>query len=423
MSGFIGLGQDEVTRADQLIPVDTHLAAILAMLPTPEPIELRTADGLGLILAATATSSVTLPSADNSSMDGYALVADDLTAATRAQPVRLAVIGEMVAGSSEALTVARGTCVRIMTGAPIPPGADAVVPVELTLARDEADGDHVAFHRPARAGDNIRHAGEDLVPDQELVAAGRRLAPADIALLSAAGVARVVCIPAPRVVIMSTGDELVSADREPGPGRIRDSNGPMLAAMVRATGGVPFATGAIPDDHAALTEAFESNLGHADLFVCTGGASAGTRDLLADVIAALGEVHAVKVAMRPGMPQIRGRIGPTPVIGLPGNPVSSFVSFEVFVRPAIRALQGRRDVHRPTVVARAAEPLHAPSHKRGYVRVRLARDGASWTVRPTGAQGSHLISSIAQADGLAIIPEAVTEIRVGDEVRVMLLVD
>lgn len=419
MSGFVGRGQDEVTPADQLTSVDAHLAAILAMLPTPQPIELRTADGLGLILAETATCSITLPAADNSSMDGYALVADDLSAASRAQPVRLSVTGEVLAGSDEMPTVARGTCVRIMTGAPIPPGADTVVPVELTLE----DGGDVTFHLPAREGDNIRRAGEDLVPDQELVAAGRRLAPADVALLSAAGIARVVCIPAPRVVIMSTGDELVPADREPGPGRVRDSNGPMLAAMVRATGGVPFVTGAIPDDHAALTEAFESNLGHADLFVCTGGASAGTRDLLADVIGRLGEVEAVKVAMRPGMPQIRGRIGSTPVIGLPGNPVSSFVSFEVFVRPAIRALQGRRDVHRPTVVARAVEPLHAPSHKRGYLRVRLARDGASWTVRPTGAQGSHLITSIAQADGLAVVPEAVTEVRVGDEVRVMLLVD
>jgi molybdopterin molybdotransferase len=419
VSGFVGRGQDEVTPADQLIPVEEHLEAILAMLPTPEPIELRTADGLGLILAETATCSVSLPSTDNSAMDGYAVVADDLTTASRAEPVRLVVSGEVVAGSSELPTVARGACVRIMTGAPIPPGADAVVPVEVTV--DDEDG--VEFHLPVRAGEHIRRAGEDLVPGQELVAAGRRISPADVALLSAAGISRVVCLPAPRVVIMSTGDELVPADREPAPGRIRDSNGPMLAAMVRATGGIPFVTGAVPDDHAALTEAFESNLGHADLFVCTGGASAGTRDLLADVIGALGEVQAVKVAMRPGMPQIRGRIGSTPVIGLPGNPVSSFVSFEVFVRPAIRALQGRRDVHRPTVVARAAEPLRAPAHKRGYLRVRLARDGASWSVRPTGAQGSHLITSIAQADGLAVVPEALTEVRVGDEVRVMLLVD
>jgi molybdopterin molybdotransferase len=421
MSGFVGLGQDEVTPADQLIAVEAHLEAILAMLPVPEPIELRTADGLGLILAETATCDVILPAHDNSAMDGYAVISDDLSAASRAVPVRLSVVGEVVAGSPETPTVARGTCVRIMTGAPLPPGADTVVPVELTVAED--DGATVLFHLAPRHGDNVRHAGEDLVPGRELVAAGRRIAPADVALLSAAGVTRVVCLPAPRVVIMSTGDELVAADREPGPGRIRDSNAPMLAAMVKATGGVPFVTGAVPDDHDALREAFESNLGHADLFVCTGGASAGTRDLLADVIGGLGEVQAVKVAMRPGMPQIRGRIGATPVIGLPGNPVSSFVSFEVFVRPAIRALQGRRDVHRPTVVARASEPLLAPAHKRGYVRVRLAREGAGWTVRPTGAQGSHLISSIAQADGLAIVPEAVTEVRVGDEVRVMLLVD
>ena len=420
MSRFVGHGQDEVTPADQLTPVEEHLDAILAMLPKPEPIALRTADALGLVLSETAVCEVTLPATDNSAMDGYALVADDLAAATRAQPVRLAVTGEVVAGAGALPAVARGTCVRIMTGAPVPPGADAIVPVELTVAEE---GDRVAFHLPARVGDNIRRAGEDLVPGTELVAAGRRVAPADVALLTAAGVTSVVCIPAPRVVIMSTGDELVPADRQPEPGRVRDSNGPMLAAMVRATGGVPFVTGAIPDDHDALREAFESNIGHADLFVCTGGASAGTRDLLADVIAELGEVAAVKVAMRPGMPQIRGRIGVVPVIGLPGNPVSSYVSFEVFVRPAIRALQGRRDVHRPTVVARAVEPLRAPAHKRGYLRVRLARDGAGWTVRPTGAQGSHLITSIAQADGLAVVPEAVTEVRVGDEVRVMLLVE
>jgi molybdopterin molybdotransferase len=419
VSGFVGRGQDEVTPASEMTSVEAHLEAILAMLPQPEPIELRTGDGLGLILAEAATCTVTLPSTDNSAMDGYAVVADDLVTASRAQPVRLAVVGEVVAGSYEQHTVARGSCVRIMTGAPIPPGADAVVPVELTVGDERS----VEFHLPARVGDNVRRAGEDLVPGQPLVAAGRRLAPADVALLSAAGISRVVCVPAPRVVIMSTGDELVPADREPGPGQVRDTNGPMLAAMVRATGGLPFITGAVPDDREALIEAFESNLGHADLFVCTGGASAGTRDLLAGVIGELGEVHAVKVAMRPGMPQIRGRIGSTPVIGLPGNPVSSFVSFEVFVRPAIRALQGRRDVHRPTVVARAIEPLHAPAHKRGYLRVRLARDGASWTARPTGAQGSHIISSIAQADGLAVVPDAVTEVRVGDEVRVMLLVD
>jgi len=420
MSAFVGLGRDQVTHAEDLTSVEEHLAAILAMLPQPESIELRVADSLGLVLAETVVSSVTLPSVDNSAMDGFAVASEDLAAATRDAPVSLPVAGELPAGVIELPELARGTCVRIMTGAPIPPGADAVVPVELTTS--SAD-DEVLMHLPVRQGENIRRAGDDLVPGHELVAAGRRLAPADVGLLAAAGVSRVRCVPAPRVVIMSTGDELVPSDREPEPGRVRDSNGPMLAAMVRATGGLPFVTGAVPDDADALAEAFESNRGHADLFVCTGGASVGTHDLLAGVIAGLGEVHAVKVAMRPGMPQIRGRIGATPVLGLPGNPVSAFVSFEVFVRPAIRALQGRRDVHRPTVVATVAEPLSAPPHKRGYVRVRLNREDGRWAARPTGAQGSHVISSIAQADGLAIVPEAVTDLRVGDEVRVMLLVD
>jgi molybdopterin molybdotransferase len=419
MNRFIGLDRDQVTLPGELISVEAHLEGILASLPIPEPIELRVADGLGLVLAEPATCDVTVPAQDNSAMDGFAVIVEDLADASRANPVQLPVIGEVVAGSDGVPTVVRGTCVRIMTGAPIPPGATAVVPVELT----GGGGDQVSFHLPVRLGENIRHAGEDLVPGLQLVAAGRRLAPADVALLSTAGVARIRCVPAPRVVIMSTGDELVPADQEPGPGRIRDSNTPMLSAMVRATGGIPFATGAVADSHSALVEAFESNRGHADLFVCTGGASAGTRDLLAEVIAELGEASAVKVAMRPGMPQIRGRIGSTPIIGLPGNPVSAYVSFEVFVRPAIRALQGRRDVHRPTVVARAAEPITAPPHKRGYVRVRLTRDGGGWSAVPTGAQGSHLISSIAQADGLAIVPELVEEVRVGDEVRVMLLVE
>jgi len=419
MNRFVGLDRDQVTLPGELVSVDDHLTGILSSLPVPDPIELRVADGLGLVLAEAAICQVTVPASDNSAMDGYAVVAEDLAQASREAPVNLPVIGEVVAGSEVTPSIVPGTCVRIMTGAPIPPGASAVVPVELT----GGGGQQVSFHLPVRLGENIRHAGEDLVPGTELVTAGRRLGPADVALLSAAGVARVRCVPAPRVVIMSTGDELVPADHVPGPGQVRDSNTPMLSAMVRAAGGIPFATGAVVDSHSALVEAFESNRGHADLFLCTGGASAGTRDLLAEVIAELGEASAVRVAMRPGMPQIRGRIGATPIIGLPGNPVSAFVSFEVFVRPAIRALQGRRDVHRPTVIARAAEPIGAPPHKRGYVRVRLTRADGGWSAVPTGAQGSHLISSIARADGLAIVPELVEEIRVGDEVRVMLLVE
>jgi molybdopterin molybdotransferase len=416
---FTGHGRAEVTTADELTSVEDHLAAILESLPTPEPIELRLMDALGLVLAEDVVSRVTLPPFPNAAMDGYAVVAADLADASVEHPVELPVVGEILAGADSLPAVSPGRVVRIMTGAPLPSGADAVVPVETTSGGQS----QVAFHRTAEAGLNVRSPGEDLSPGQPLVDKGRRLAPPDVGLLSAAGVTRVTCYPPPRVVVMSTGDELVAATEEPGPGRIRDANGPMLTAMVRAAGGIPFSAGIVPDDRKALMYAFDTNRGHCDLFVCSGGASAGTRDLLPDVIGAMGEVSTAKVAMKPGMPQILGRIGDTPVLGLPGNPVSAFVSFEEFVRPAIRRLQGRRDVQRPTVYATAAEPMSSPPHKRSFLRVRLAREGTGWVASPTGAQGSHVITSIARADGLAVIPENVTQVAPGDEVRVQLLVD
>lgn len=419
MTRFVGLGRAEVTTPDEMTSVEDHLAAIIAMLPRPEPIELRLGDALGLVVAEDVRCEVVVPAFDSSAMDGYAVVAADLDAASPTAPVELTVVGDVVAGGGELPSVGRGTCVRIMTGAQVPRGADTVVPVEVTVG----GGETATFLGPVPPGANVRRAGEDLTPGVPLLRVGKRMGPAEVAILSTAGITRVTCIPAPRVVVLSTGDELVRADEVPAPGQVRDSNGPMLAAMVRAAGGLPFTTGIVGDSVAALTEAFEMNRGHADLFVVSGGASAGTRDLLPDVLASIGEGVAVKVAMRPGMPQVRGLVHGTPVVGLPGNPVSAFVSFEVFVRPALRYLQGRRDTQRPTVVARAVEPMSAPPHKRGYVRVRLARGPAGWEARPTGGQGSNLVSSIAAADGLAIVPEAVTDVRVGDEVRVLLLVE
>ena len=419
MTRFVGHGRDEVTRAEELISVEEHLQAILDSLPQPDPIELTTLDSLGLVLAADVVSETTLPSFANAAMDGYAVVAADLEGATVDAPARLPVGGEVVAGATETPEVRPGRAVRIMTGAPLPPGADAVVPVETT---SDAGGE-VAFHKAVAAGDHVRRPGEDLESGQVLLTAGRRVQPADIGLLSAAGIPRVLCVPPPRVVILSSGDELVQAAREPGPGKIRDSNGPMLSAMVRAAGAIPFTTGIVPDDRKALMYAFDTNLGHADLFVCTGGASAGTRDLLPDVIGAMGEAHTAKVAMRPGMPQIRGKIGQTPVIGLPGNPVSAFVSFEVFVRPAIRHMQGRRDLSRPVVTATATDELTGAPNKRHFVRVRLSRGEGGWSAAPTGPQGSHVITSIAAADGLALVPEDRDTITPGEQVRVQLLVD
>lgn len=419
MSGFVGHGRGEVTDLTELISVEEHLEALLALLPTPDPIELRLADALGLVLADAVASEVTVPAFANSAMDGYAVIARDTRMATVDKPVRLAVDGEVAAGVQDLPTVRPGRSVRIMTGAPLPLGADAVVPVETTSTM----GVDVGIHRVVERGANIREPGEDLQPGQRLLARGRRLGPADLGVLAAAGVSRVRCVAPPRVVVISSGDELVPADQDPLPGQVRDVNGPMLAAMVRAAGAVPFSAGIVRDDRKALRYVLDTSLGHADLLVCTGGASAGTRDLLPEVIGSLGEVATAKVAMKPGMPQIRGRIAGCPVIGLPGNPVSAFVSFEVFVRPVIRSLQGRRDVQRPIVEAIAAEPLRSSPGKRSFLRVRLAREGDRWLAKPTGSQGSHVVSSIARADGLAVIAEDVLEVPAGEPVRVHLLVE
>ncbi len=420
MTTFEGLGRSDVVTSDEMVSVEDHLAGILELVHTAEPIDLRLVDALGLVIAQDVVSEVSIPAFPNSAMDGYAVSSADLAHASPEAPVTVQVVGEIVAGEAAPVEVAPGSAARIMTGAPLPVGSDAVVPVEVTSSSGPGD---VTFRAPVERGRHVRWPGEDLKPGQPLIARGRRVTPAEIAVLATAGVTRVTCVPPPRVVTISTGNELVRAESEPGPGQIRDSNGPMLTTMVRAAGGLPFSAGIVPDDRRELIHAFDTNSGHADLFVCTGGASAGTLDLMPDVIAALGEVWKVKVAMRPGMPQIRGRIGGVPVIGLPGNPVSAFVSFEVFARPAIRRLQGRRDVARPTVTATVTEALTAPEGKRGYSRVRLRRDGARWLATPTGPQGSHVTSSIAAADGLAIVPEHLTEIPVGETVTVQLLLD
>ncbi len=418
MNDFVGRGRHDVVTASEMVSVEDHLAALLALLPRTDPIELRLLDAIGLVLAEDVVSRVSLPAFVNSAMDGYAVVAADIAGATVDAPVTLEAVGEVTAGAEAGPAVSPGRCVRIMTGAPLPAGADAVVPVETTSGERE-----VAFHRAYPAGANIRTVGEDLAPGQPLVAAGRRITPADVALLANAGETRVPCNPPPRVVVLSTGDELVPADDTPGPGQIRDGNGPMIAALVRQAGATPFSGGIVRDDRKALMYALDSNLGHADLVVCTGGASAGTRDVLPDVIGALGEVQTAKVAMQPGMPQILGRVRDVPIVGLPGNPVSAFVSFEVFVRPALRTMQGRRDVARPRVRAEVTERLTSPPDKRSFLRVRLAHSEGRWTAASTGGQGSHLVSSIALADGLAIVPEDVTEVAPGTQVDVQLLVD
>lgn len=420
MSGFTGHGRDEVTDPSELVSVDTWRDLIVGDLEALSPIELRIHDSLGLVLAADVVSHEPLPPFANSAMDGYAVRAADIASASVDDPVHLSVDGEVAAGADTLPQVAEGAAVRIMTGAPVPPGADTVVPVETTSIAGDGG---VRIHRAWSRTSNVRTVGQDVTAGQQLLNAGHRVRAADIGLLAAVGASRVAVRPAPRVVILSTGDELVSSDRRPGAGQIRDANGPMLGALVRQAGGLPYSAGIVADDMKALMYALDSNLGHADLFICTGGASAGVYDHVAEVIGRLGKVRAQKVAVKPGKPQIYGRIGDTPVFGLPGNPVSAFVSFELFVRPAIRKLQGRADVARPQVQAVLAAPLTSSPDRRSYDRVRLTRKDGRWTATPTGHQGSHVLTSVVAADGLAEVPEHVTRLEAGDKVTVHLLVE
>jgi molybdopterin molybdotransferase len=420
MTAFEGRGRSVVTDPSELLSVDRYREFVFRALPRPSPIQMRIGDALGLTLAEDVYAEEALPAFANSAMDGYAVRAQDVAAATQDDPVEVEVVGEAAAGANAAtLHVGEGQAVRIMTGAPLPSGADAVVPVELT----SGSGSRVSIHVAHDAGANIRPVGDDVTRGRLLAKAGTRLGPGHIGLLTAVGSAVVQCFPTPRVVVISTGDELVGGQRDLGPGQIRDSNGPMLAAMVRQAGGAAYAVGPIRDDRGALVSAIEENLGHADMVLLSGGVSAGAHDHVEDVVRQLGDVAKFKVAMKPGMPQVVGRIRGVPVLGLPGNPVSAFVSFEVFVRPALRVLQGRRDLLRPLVTAALTEEVRSPEHKRTYLRVRLARDDGRWVATPTGSQGSHAITSIADADGLAEIPEDLTSMAAGELVRVHLLVE
>jgi molybdopterin molybdotransferase len=352
-------------------------------------------------------------------MDGYAVRYDDVAAASEDHPVLLPVIGDIAAGSGGVYTINSGLCVRIMTGAPLPAGADAVVPVEWT------DGGvaRVRIDRAPWPGQNIRRAGEDVVAGETVLTAGTGLGAAQIGLLAALGKPRVRVRPKPRVVVFSTGNELVDVGVEPGPAQINESNSYTLTAAARECGAIAYRIGIVPDDRVRLLSMIEDQLVRADLVVTTGGVSAGAYDTVKEVLSRLGTVEFTKVAMQPGMPQGFGTIGPdsTPIFTLPGNPVSAFVSFEVFVRPAIRRMLGVQQMYRQLVRATLTEGITKSEGKRAYVRGRIeVREGA-YTVAPVGGMGSHLVADLALANAFIVVPEHVTSVPAGATVSVMML--
>jgi len=400
-------------------PVEAHLARVLAAIRPVEPARLVLEAAEGAVLAADAAAATPLPSFDNSSMDGYAVHAADIAAATAEAPVTLRVTGQIPAGDTRAVTVAPGTCVRIMTGALMPAGADTVVPVELT----DAGTDRARFSQPVPKGFSIRRRGDDVAEGDVLLPAGTRLGPAQIALLAASGHGSVLARAAPRVAVIATGNELSEPGSPLVPGQIWESNSYMLAAAVRQAGGSATRHRAA-DDPATVLALIGELAAQADLLITSGGVSMGGEH---DVVKAAlsgggaGTLTFRKVAMQPGMPQGFGVVGPdqTPILTLPGNPVSAFVSFWLFGRPALDALQGRAPQPVPPRRARLAGPVRSPQGRRSFLRGLLSPDEA--TVTPLTGQGSHQLGALARADALIVVPEEVTAMAAGEVADVISL--
>ncbi len=398
-------------------PVETHLAEVLAAIRPLRPARLGLEAAGGAVLAETTTAQGPLPPFDNSSMDGYAVHASDVAAAAAGAPVTLPVTDQIPAGDSRILTLAPGTCARIMTGALLPGGADAVVPVEWTSGGTE----RVQFYQPVPKGNALRRRGDDVAAGDELLPTGTRLGPAQIALLAASGHGSALVRAAPRVAVIGTGNELTEPGTPLPPGRIWDSNSYMLAAAVRQAGGVAVRHRA-SDDPRAVLALIEEQAASADLLITSGGVSMGGEH---DVVkAALGGHAAMtfrKVAMQPGMPQGIGVVGVdrTPILTLPGNPVSAYVSFCLFARPALDALLGLPPGRLPQTRAALTAAVRSPEGKRSYLRGVL--DAQSGTVTPFTGQGSHQLGALALANALIVVPEPVASMKAGETADVMSL--
>ena len=399
--------------------VDEHLALILERIPELPAYDQPLLETLGLPAVEDVVSPLSLPVFDNSAMDGYAVVFRDVAEATPDRPVHLPVVGEIAAGQTQIFAMSPGTAVRIMTGAPIPTGCTTVVPVE-----DTDDGvAKVLIHRAPREGAHIRRAGEDVKKGDVVLRAGERIDARRAGLLASVGIGRIPARPRPRVVVMSTGSELVEPGEPLGRDSIYDANSYLLAAAVRQAGAIAYRVSASPDDPETFIEALTDQLVRADVVVTSGGVSKGTHDVVKEALSQLGTVDFREVAMQPGKPQGFGVIGEddTPIFTLPGNPVSSYVSFEAFVLPAIRKLMGRTPYSRPTTRARLTHPISSPEGRRQFVRGAYEVDRGGPFVSPVGGHGSHLIGDLAGSNAFIVVPEDVTSVTAGEQVQVTLL--
>ncbi|HOG47025.1 MAG TPA: molybdopterin molybdotransferase MoeA [Anaerolineae bacterium] len=407
-----------------LMEVEQARQEILAQMRTLEPEQVPLLEALGRTLAEEIAAGADIPPFDNSAMDGYAVRAADVADATLEQPVALQVIATLAAGEAPGVAVQPQTAIRIMTGAPLPPGADAVVPFEDT-DEGSAGAEHgrVRIASAVRSGANVRQAGEDVRRGEVVLRPGTVLRPAEIGLLASLGRPRVAATRRPRVAVIATGDELVDIDAPLGPGQIRNSNGYANAAQVLRYGGTPLLLPIARDTMTAVTARIEEGIARgADLFLTSGGVSVGDYDLVKRVLHDLGQIDFWRVRMQPGKPMAFGGIRGVPLIGLPGNPVSAMVVFEQFARPAIFKMLGRRRLRTPEIEATLLDDAKAYADRVRFLRAIVTVDVAGhWTARLTGPQGSGVLSSMVRANGLAIIPKHAGKVPAGTKVWVQML--
>jgi molybdopterin molybdotransferase len=402
---------------DSLVSVEEHRERILAAIHPLPAFDQPLMEAFGLSAAEDVHAAVALPGFDNSAMDGYAVAHADVSSASEESPVHLPVVGEIGAGQASLLVVSPGTAVKIMTGAPVPAGADSVVPYEWT----DRGVANVVISRAPELGQHVRPKGQDVSEGDLLVHAGTVLGARQIGLLAAVGRASVRSRPRPRVVVLSTGSEL----REPGSALGRDSiydgNSFLLAAAARQAGAIAYRVGIIPDQPRAFLGALNDQLVRADLVITSGGVSMGDYDVVKEALSPLGTVWFGGVAMQPGKPQGFGTVGEdaVPIVTLPGNPVSSYISFEQFVLPAIRRMMGRTPYTRPEADAMLTHGLRSPDGRRQFARGVLSVVDGRLAVTPVGQQGSHMIGDLAESDSLIVVPEDVTWVEAGETVTVL----
>jgi molybdopterin molybdotransferase len=414
-----------------MLNVEEALDKILSFVTVLEMEEKPILDCLGQVLAVDMYAPFDVPPADNSAMDGYAVRAASIVSASHKQPKILHVIGELPAGFVTDLKVEMGTAIRIMTGAPIPRGADAVVPFEDTDEEERRNSPglktEIGICSDLKAGSNIRRSGEDVIKDELVMRKGKLLFPADIGVFASIGKGKVSVIRRPLVGILATGNEVVDVNQSLSPGKLYNSNSYSLAAQVLRYGGIPKLLGIAQDNVEQLTSAIRRGL-DCDMLITSGGVSVGDFDMVKEVLKVEGDISFWTVCMKPGKPLAFGtfkRSNGTKVshLGLPGNPVSSMITFEIFARPAIFKMMGRHDLDRPAIKAIIEDPVKNNDGRRIFARVVVGKRGNEYVARLTGQQGSGILSSMVKANGLAIIPETTSEVKPGTIVDVILLDD